>query len=394
MIKLEKKILEFIEGRLFIFILAAAFIAGALLRFTSRNFVSEDAYNYLLGWYDEIKACGGFAALDHQVGNYNVLYQTIIALFTYLPIPALFAYKGLSIVFDLLLACLVGFIVYKEASSSNEVLGVTAFSLIWLLPVVLFNSSLWAQCDSIYTFFVVLSLYLLYKEKNIPAFVVLGIALSFKLQAVFIIPFFLFVYFANRKFSFLNFLIPPAVMWVSTIPAIIAGRGVFTGFLLYLNQTDEYGCTVMNYPGFTLTMSYDYMQKYYHNVKAISVIITISVLAFWMIFSLWKKRKPEGDMFWLMAVLFTFTTVYFLPAMHDRYGYLYEILAVVFMFKNKKTILPCFILQIISMITYSNFLFHLGVDVKMLSVLNFIVYAVYCYIFVKDPVNEENSKNS
>ena len=257
MIKLEKKILEFIEGRLFIFILAAAFIAGALLRFTSRNFVSEDAYNYLLGWYDEIKACGGFAALDHQVGNYNVLYQTIIALFTYLPIPALFAYKGLSIVFDLLLACLVGFIVYKEASSSNEVLGVTAFSLIWLLPVVLFNSSLWAQCDSIYTFFVILSLYLLYKEKNIPAFVILGIALSFKLQAVFIIPFFLFVYFANRKFSFLNFLIPPAVMWVSTIPAIIAGRGVFTGFLLYLNQTDEYGCTVMNYPGFTLTMSYD-----------------------------------------------------------------------------------------------------------------------------------------
>ena len=99
-------------------------------------------------------------------------------------------------------------------------------------------------------------------------------------------------------------------------------------------------------------------------------------------------------MFWLMAVLFTFTTVYFLPAMHDRYGYLYEILAIVHMFKNRKTILPCFLLQIISMITYSNFLFHLGVDVKMLSVLNFIVYAVYCYIFVKDPVNEENSKNS
>ena len=75
------------------------------------------------------------------------------------------------------------------------VAAITAFTVIWISPVVLFNSSMWAQCDSIYTFFALLAVYLLYKEKNIPAFVFLGIALSFKLQAIFVLPFFLFIYF-------------------------------------------------------------------------------------------------------------------------------------------------------------------------------------------------------
>ncbi|MCQ2519451.1 MAG: glycosyltransferase 87 family protein [Lachnospiraceae bacterium] len=391
MFKFEKKFLEFIEKNIFFIILIAAFLAGAAIRLSVRNFVSEDAYNYLLEWYNEIKACGGLKALDHQVGNYNVLYQTLIALFTYLPIPALFAYKGLSIVFDLLLACLAGFILYKETGKSTE--AVVVFSLIWLSPVVFFNSSFWAQCDSIYTFFVVLSLYLLYKEKHILSFVVLGVALSFKLQAVFILPFFLFMYFYKKKFSILHFLITPAVMWVSTIPAIIAGRSIFTGFSLYFSQTDEYGCVIMNYPSFLHTIAYDYMQNNYKYAKAIGMVITVSVLAFWMIYVLWSQKNKEKEqmdlfknpsLFISFSLLLTYTTVFMLPAMHDRYGFLYEILAILYMFRNKKSIIPCIALQIMSVCTYSNFLFHVGIGVHILAVINFAVYAVYCYLFTKE----------
>ena len=119
MFKAEKKILEFIEKHISIIGLIGFFAIGALMRLVTRNFVSEDAYNYLLGWYDDIKNAGGFKALSEQVGNYNVLYQTLIALFTYLPIPALFAYKGLSIIFDLMLSLLIGYIVYKESASEK-----------------------------------------------------------------------------------------------------------------------------------------------------------------------------------------------------------------------------------------------------------------------------------
>ena len=382
MFKAEKKLLEFIEKHISVIGLAGFFIIGALMRLATRNFVSEDAYNYLLGWYDDIKNAGGFKALSEQVGNYNVLYQTLIALFTYLPIPALFAYKGLSIVFDLLLALLVGYIVYKETVSEKAFdLGAIAFCIVWMSPVVLFNSSLWAQCDSIYAFFTVLSIYLLYKEKNIAAFVFYGIALAFKLQAVFALPFFLLIYFYKKSFSILNFLIAPAVLWISSIPAIIAGRGVFTAFTLYLNQTNEYGCVIMNYPSFVMTMAYDYMQKFYETATPIAFVIAVFALAFLMVSIIKLKPELTFENYILIALTLIFTAVFFLPAMHDRYGYVYEILAIVYMFKNKKAIIPAILLILISTSTYSNFLFHVGIDLRWITAFNFVAYGVYLWFF-------------
>ena len=87
MFSFEKKLLEKIEKNLWVFVLTAGFLAGAFLRVRLRSYVSEDMYKYLLPWYEEIKTAGGFKALGTQVGNYNVLYQFIIALFTYLPVP-------------------------------------------------------------------------------------------------------------------------------------------------------------------------------------------------------------------------------------------------------------------------------------------------------------------
>lgn len=389
MFSFEKKALEFIQRHIVIFILALGFLAGIFLRLSARNFVSEDAYNYLLNWYDEIKAAGGLKALGSQVGNYNVLYQLIIALFTYIPIPALFAYKGLSIVFDLALACLAGYIVYTESDKEAHK-GAVAFLLVWLSPVVLLNSSFWAQCDSIYCFFVILSLYLLYKEKNIASFIILGVALSFKLQTMFILPFFLFYYFYKKSFSILNFLIVPAVMWLSSLPAIIAGRGLFTAFTIYSNQTDDYGCLVMNYPSFLLTMTYDYQQTHYSMVKTIALIITLSVLAGWMIYMLGKKKELDGKLYLSLAMLLTYTTVFFLPCMHDRYGYVYEILAILLIFKNRKTIIPCILLQIISIVTYSNFLFHVSLSLEVMAAFNLVVYGLYGYLFVKSLLQPSN----
>lgn len=382
MFSFEKKALEFIQRHIAIFILVAGFLAGVILRIAARNFVSDDAYTYLLSWYDEIKAGGGLKALGTQVGNYNVLYQFIIALFTYLPIPALFAYKGLSMFFDLALALLLGYIVYRESDKEINK-SVTAFLLVWLSPVVLLNSSFWSQCDSIYCFFTVLALYLLYRQKHIASFIILGVALSFKLQTLFVLPFFLFIYFYKKNFSILHFLITPAVMWVSSLPAIFAGRGIFTAFTIYSNQADDYGCLVMNYPSFVLTMAYDYQQEHYSTVKTIALVLTLASLAGWMIYMLAKKKELDGKLYLSFAILLTYTTVFFLPCMHDRYGYVYEILALLLIFKNKKTIIPCIFLQLISLITYSNFLFHVSLSLEVLEVVNFLVYGVYGYLFVK-----------
>lgn len=389
MFSFEKKFLVFIEKHLDICIMAAAFLFGAYMRITMRYFVSEDSYYDYLRWYDEIKSMGGLKALGTQVGDYNVLFQTIVALFSYTPIIPLYAYKLFSTLFDFLLALLIAYIVKKGSFSSDFKLAAFAFSLVWLSPVVALNSAMWGQCDSIYTFFVILAVYLLYKEKHIASMAVLGIAFSFKLQTVFILPFFLFIYFYKKKFSVLHFAIVPAVMWVTTLPAIISGRGFLTGFKLFFEQTEEYKCIMMDYPSFWLCMAFNYQQKYYEYIRPIAMVITVAVLAGWMIFAIKNKINMNATNFIGFALILTYSAVFFLPAMHERYGYIYEILAILYMFKNKKSIIPCFLLTLTSIATYSIYLFVAPIELSHLGIMNLCLYIWYSIIFVKDSLYRE-----
>lgn len=389
MFSFEKKFLEFIEKHLDICIFIAAFLIGSYMRITMRYFVSQDSYDDYLRWYDEIKAMGGLKALGTQVGDYNVLFQTIVALFSYTPIIPLYAYKCFSTFFDLLLSFALAVIVKKGSVTSDLKASAIAFSLVWLSPVVALNSAMWGQCDSIYTFFTILALYLLYKEKHISSMAVLGIAFAFKLQTIFILPFFLFIYFYKKKFSFIHFGIVPIVMWITTLPAIISGRGLFTGFRLFFEQTEEYKCLMMDYPSFWLCMAYNYQQKFYEYIRPIAMVITLAVLAGWMIFVIKNKINMNATNFIGFALILTYSAVFFLPAMHERYGYVYEILAILYMFKNKKSIIPCFLLTLVSICTYSIYLFVTPIQLQHLGIMNLIIYIWYCILFVKDSLYRE-----
>lgn len=67
---------------------------------------------------------------------------------------------------------------------------------------MILNLSVWGQCDSIYVTFVIWTIYFLYKEKYRKAFIFLGIAFAFKLQAVFIMPIVFYMYFTKKNSVF------------------------------------------------------------------------------------------------------------------------------------------------------------------------------------------------
>ena len=132
----------------------------------------------------------------------------LISLITYLHIDPLYAYKIISDVFDFILAIGSG-ILATLLINTNKKSPIVCWRL-WhhfMLPTVITKSAYWAQCDAIYSAFVILTLAFLYKQKFIYAFIFLGLALAFKLQAIFIVPFYLYCYFANKNFSIGNFLI-------------------------------------------------------------------------------------------------------------------------------------------------------------------------------------------
>lgn len=401
MTKYEKRIIEWIDRHLDVIVIVTITFISMLIRYSFRYNKTNDSVSYLIPWYETIAQNGGIFALKEQVGDYNLFYQFIIALWTYVPIYPLFAFKLLPILFDYLLASLMGFIVYRWTGTDTERQNkdrklrwrsVAAYSIVVMLPTVFWDSAAWAQCDSIYVFFVLLSVYHIVEGHYKKAFIFLGISFALKLQAIFILPFFLYVYFRKRDFSILNFLIVPVVMWISALPAIIMGRGVWDVFKIYMDQTGVWPLLTLNYPSVWLLAGNGDLCGTYYLLKDAALFTAFGVLIGCM--TLWtvKRISLNVENMVYMAFLLTYTCVMFLPAMHERYGYLYEMLGVLILFLNRKTLLPLISLLLISFITYSRYLYDSTLEMAdhpLFALWNLTVYVIYFVMLTKRM--EENS---
>lgn len=177
---------------------------------------------------------GGVAALEYQIGDYNVLYQTIIALITYIDCNPIFMYKCISILFDYALAASTAWFVSKITNNKIfEIQFNIIYGAVLFLPTVLLNSSCWGQCDSIYTTFLILTLFFIYDEKYVCAFIMLGLGFAFKLQMIFIVPFIISYYFCTQKFSILHISISIIIFWLTGIITFINGRNLLAPFTIY-----------------------------------------------------------------------------------------------------------------------------------------------------------------
>jgi Gpi18-like mannosyltransferase len=205
MFKIERKIVEFVERNVNILFMLAITGLAIVVRYAGRDFVSGDMTWFLLGWFQKIADNGGIHSLKNQVGDYNILYQTIVALFTYIGDKSIYYYKILSIFFDFCMAISAAiFACELSKKEKNDKVFFVTFAVVIMLPTVILNSAYWGQCDSIYTTFIILTLLYLYKGKYHSAFVFLGIAFAFKMQTIL-----LYVsIFIKNNLAYLNFLLP------------------------------------------------------------------------------------------------------------------------------------------------------------------------------------------
>ena len=179
----------------FILLLAVTAIAF-LARFGLFSYVSGDYTSFLSNWFDTLKNAGGLAGIGMNIGDYTPPYLYILALLTYLPVEALFSIKLVSCIFDFLLALYAAKTVFHLTQSRAKTL--LAYTLALLCPTVVLNGSAWAQCDSIFTFFLLLSFYSALKSRPWRVCIFFGIAFAFKLQAIFFAPLLLLLCIKNR----------------------------------------------------------------------------------------------------------------------------------------------------------------------------------------------------
>ncbi len=380
----EEKIISWMQKHMMLLFLVFVSVCGLLVRYLLREIESIDVTNCLLPWYQEIKNGGGFLALREQVGNYNVLYQFLIAIMTYLPVYSLSAYKALSVLFDYALAAVSAGIVYELTSGSRGEKAAAAYTLVLLSPLVWLNSSAWGQCDSIYCFWILAAFLCLLRERFGLSLALYGVAFAFKLQAIFVLPFFLLYWFMKKRFSLLQFLAIPAVMMVSTIPALVMGRkgGLLLCFRIYTEQTST-EIMYNNYPSFWALLSPSSPENYELYMSAGMIFAAAAMIAL-AVYWLHKGVTTDSRNCLYMLFLLTYTCVITMPGMHERYGYVYEILGILIAVVNRKTrgLLP-FLLGI-TLCTYGSFLFGTELNLTALAAVNCVVYLVYLVLLTGD----------
>ena len=348
------------------------------------SFQSSDLKMFLLPWYNEISDLGGLKALSRQIGNYGITYQFLIALFTYLPVNPIFMYKALSVLFDYILALVGALLVNRLCSSQSKSLFLISYASILFIPTVIINSGLWGQCDSIYCSFILLSLLKLIQEKKFSPFIFLGVAFAFKFQTIFILPAFILVYLKNKKFSILSFGIAFLSFYICCLPGIIMGRSWRAPILIYLNQIGETRIN-LSYPNFSGIINelnsssiYNYML-----LRNFLIFLTLGVLVIGSYYLFIRFNEWTKDQIVIYSLWISWTCVMFLPSMHERYGYLIDVMLVIVAFKY-----PLFSFNAIGSIlgswcVYILVLFGINLSIPLLSfaaVINYSMFSVIVYL--------------
>lgn len=307
-------------------VLFATISAIALwIRYLGRDVISGDFENCLHSWYLEVTEPGPqISSLLSYTGDYPMPYAFLIWLLGKLPVPFLYSLKALNTLFDLALAVLIGKIAayFKPENPNAFLLG---YGIVLLLPNVVINSSFWGQCDGLYTTFL-FGAFCCYLYRKYPAMMLLfGLAFSYKLQAVFFLPFVLIAYWLEREFSIFQFLIIPAVMLVMNIPAVMAGYPITITFTKYMGQAGGYPWLYYFYPN--LWFFFQARPYYLFSTGAVMLAMT-ALLIFVMLLVKKGVSLHRGNL--LHILLWTaYTCAFFLPSMHERYGFFMELTAVI-----------------------------------------------------------------
>lgn len=345
-------------------VLCAVLAVGLGVRWYFLDRQTMDYQNFLSRWYDTLDE-QGFSAFREQFADYNYPYLYLIWLLTVLHVPSLIGIKALSIIFDVALASLAYRIVALR--TDRFWLRALAFGVVSLLPSVIMNSAWWGQADAVYTACVVAGIYFLlraqggdarrgdtsgvdserqahvgnrpawnrsawavrawnpYVSNSVVACVFFGLAISFKLQAIFVLPVVLWL-LVRRRIPWYALLAIPAVYVLLDLPAVVAGASWSTALSVYLNQTDSYKQLTLGAANLyqLIPISGDATWLAHLGIGLAALVIVV-----FLAWSLWKKPAVTPASILVVATASAAIVPFLLPAMHDRYFYAVEILSVI-----------------------------------------------------------------
>lgn len=373
--KIELKVVDLL-------FIVCLFIFAFMIRWKLMPIESADYWGFLKDWMNQIRAGGGFPSLEKQISNYTSPYMYIMCVISYITDNDLYGLKMASILFDYLASIAVFLILYQlTANVRKSILGMAA---ILLSPTVILDSAYWCQCDIIYTTFILFALYFFFKNDSRWCLIFVGISFSFKLQTVFIIPFLLIMWLKQKTVRLRDFLWIPVIYVLSALPAWMMGRNFKELMLVYFEQTNTYPWGTLEYPNIYALLG-EAMPDMRHadEVSGAGSFMAIMLLGCIAYYFYTKKIKLTGELMVTLALLTVAVTVYCLPHMHDRYGFLIDLLAVIYGLLHVKKLPVTCGFMVISVLTFMPYLIAVHIvplQYVSIALLGLIVYVgIDCY---------------
>ncbi len=370
-----------------ILLIIAVTVLSVFIRLQVKHVVSGDWTTWWELWFAELYE-GGFKAIAGNWYDYTPPFVYLLWLISVLPINCMTGFKLMMSGFDFMAAIVAYLIIYEI--TKNRTKAVITYGIFMLSPVFIANSALWAQCDMLPMFWVMLCIYFFIKERPSMAMFFFGVAFAFKLQPLWLAPM-LVILWLNKKVEIKHFLWLPVCYVIGILPAWIAGRPLWELLTIYINQTQaESWSLALKYSNLYYLIGETGFIEQYHTA---GVLLTLGVFMIVLYYMGRKKLKITSEFILLLGAFVGLLAPFFLPQMHERYSFFAEVFLILYaVIKPKKFYFPVF-QSLTSFMGYSIFLaqdWSLPIQYMpfiTLAVLFGVGYEVYRYI--NDPINQE-----
>ena len=305
------------------------FVFAFMIRWKLMPIESADYFGFLEPWMEEIRKNGGFASLSLEISNYTSPYMYIMTLLSYISTNDLYALKLVSVFFDYMASVAVFLILWEMTENVQK--AVFGMAVLLLSPTVILDSAYWCQCDIIYTCFLLFSLYFFFRDDSNKSMIFFAISFAFKLQSLFLLPFFIIMWLKKKTIKLRHLLWVPMIYVISIIPAWIAGRSFGDLLGIYFDQADNYPWGTLEYPNiYALLGEVIPDMRHAAEVSGAGMYATIMLLGCIAYYIYQKNVMLTQELAVTLALFMVAVTVYGLPHMHDRYGFLIDLLAIIY----------------------------------------------------------------
>lgn len=329
--KISVKKITFTVMDILLFLVLTGF--ALIMRYALRNVVAGDYKMFFEPWVATLREAGGGIkglSAEFEYVDYTTPYLTILSFISICPfLNTLLLMKLVSIFFDFVAAFAVMAIVYDR--TKNMTYGILGYGALLMVPTVLTNGAMWAQCDIIFTSFVLWSLYFMLKDKPVWSMAFYGIAFAFKLQTLFLAPLYVILWMKG-KVKLKHFLFLPLMYVIGMIPSLLAGKSFWELISVYFfqanGQMDIYALS-HKFPNIYQLIGTDSFLFEYADA---GIWVTLGALMILMYCFARKQYEMNACLLLRMGMLLTMTVVFFLPHMHERYAILVDVMAIVYVF--------------------------------------------------------------